>query len=119
MTIEVSANKWPYKVKEPLDPNAVLDYCIDWTDWVPEGSGIDTATWTVVGGTKVNSVVIHQIPDPSDLTGLTMLDVEQTIVWLSVTSGSTEVQATVHVVLNTSPVALEDDRTLIFKVMER
>ena len=35
------------------DPNAVLDYSIEWTDWL-DGDTIATSTWTVPAGlTKV------------------------------------------------------------------
>lgn len=103
MTISVAANKWPYRVKEPIDSGAVLNYGIDWTDWLPEGATIQTATWTIVGGDEEYSAVVDHV----------------TYVWISVTSGSTEVQATVHIALDTSPVALEDERTLLLTVRER
>lgn len=119
MTIAVAANKWPYRVKEPIDSGAVLNYGIDWTDWVPDGATIQTATWTVVGGAEEHSAIINQIPDPSDLTGVAVLDVEHTYIWLSVETGATEVKATVHIALDTTPVAVEDERTLILRVQER
>jgi hypothetical protein len=119
MTIAVAANKWPYQVKEPIDSGVVLNYGIDWTDWVPAGSAIVTATWTIVGGSEEGSTIVHQIPDPADPTGVAMLDVAQTIVWLSVSPGSTQVQATVHIKLDALPVALEDERTLVLTVKER
>ncbi len=103
MTILVSAQKWPYRVKEPIDSGAVLNYGIDWTEWLPVGSSIQSATWTVVGGTAVYSIVVNPV----------------TYVWLSVEVDATEVQATVHITLDTAPVALEDERTLILDVKER
>lgn len=103
MAIDVKSTAWPHRVKEPMDSGAILDYALDWSVWLPEGSTIMEATWVVVGGAAVSSTIIGS----------------QTKVWLSVTPGSTEVQATVHITLDTVPVALEDERTLILKVKER
>lgn len=32
---------------QPLDPDAVLDYTIDWSDWLTGSEVIDTSAWTV------------------------------------------------------------------------
>lgn len=32
------------------DPNALLDYAIDWSAWLPDGDAITTAVWTVPDG---------------------------------------------------------------------
>lgn len=32
------------------DPNAVLDYNVDWSDWLATGETISTSTWTVPAG---------------------------------------------------------------------
>lgn len=37
------------------DPSAKLDYSIDWSEWLPTGDAISTATWTVTGATLVSS----------------------------------------------------------------
>lgn len=103
MTVEVKSTAWPYRVKQPIDSGAVLNYGIDWSDWLPTGAAIQTAAWTIVGGAEVHSAVIGAV----------------TYVWLSVTSGAAEVQATAHIALDTAPVALEDERTLILTVKER
>lgn len=29
------------------DPDALLDYVIDWSEWLPSGDTIDTSTWFV------------------------------------------------------------------------
>jgi hypothetical protein len=119
MAISVTASKWPYQVKEPIDPNSVLNYAIDWSEWVPGGSTIVTATWTIVGGVEEWSTIVHQIPDPDDPTGVATIPAEQTLVWLSVAAEAKTVRATVHIVLDTAPVALEDERTLILTVKDR
>lgn len=103
MAIDVKSTAWPYRVKEPIDPGAVLDYALDWSDWLPAGATISTATWTVVGGTAISSAIAEG----------------STTVWISVTPGATAIEATVHITLDTTPVALEDERTLLFTVKER
>jgi hypothetical protein len=103
MTVIVKSTAWPYRVKEPIDSGAVLNYGIDWGDWLPEGATIQSATWTVTGGSVVYSAVVDGV----------------TYIWLSVTSGATKVRATVHIILDTAPVALEDERTLVLVVKER
>lgn len=32
------------------DPNATLDYTVDWADWMPAGDSITTVTWVVPAG---------------------------------------------------------------------
>lgn len=103
MTIPVAANKWPYRVREPIDPGAVLNYGIDWSDWIPEGATIQTATWTITGGAEEHSAIVDNA----------------TYIWLSVTTGAASVEATVHITLDTAPVSLEDERTLILTVGNR
>lgn len=29
------------------DPDAILDYSIDWTDWLAQGDSLQTSVWTV------------------------------------------------------------------------
>lgn len=103
MSVAVRSSKWPYSVKEPIDSGAVLNYGIDWSDWLPVGATIKTATWTITGGVEAHSAVIAAV----------------TYVWLSVASGATEVRATVRITLDTAPVTLRDERTLILAVKER
>lgn len=50
------------------DPQSVLDYGIDWSDWLASGETISTSTWTVPTG----------ITEDSDSKGDT-----STIIWLS------------------------------------
>jgi len=103
MTVTVKSTQWPYKVKEPIDSASVLNYGIDWSDWLPTGATIQTATWTVTGGSSTHSAIVDGV----------------TYVWISVTAGATQVSATVHITLDTAPVALEDERTLVLTVKER
>ena len=39
------------------DPNSIIDYGCDWTDWLAQGEVISTSTWTVPTGlTSVSTV---------------------------------------------------------------
>lgn len=103
MAITVVSTKWPYSVKEPIDPGAVLNYGIDWTEWLPVGASLHAAVWTVVGGVVEHSAIVDGT----------------TLIWLSVEPEAFQVSATVHITADTAPVALEDERTLILNVKER
>jgi len=37
------------------DPDAVLDYGFDWSDWLADGETISTSTWTVETGITKDS----------------------------------------------------------------
>lgn len=84
------------------DPQAVLDYSVDWTKWLDEvGDTIATSTWIVPTGlTKVTE------------TNTTKL----ATVWLS---GGTE--GTNYTVTNriTTAAARTDDRSITLRVRER
>jgi hypothetical protein len=44
------------------DPDAVVDYSVDWSDWLPTGDTIDTSEWTIASGlTKVASSVTGNV----------------------------------------------------------
>lgn len=40
---------------EPKDPNAVLDYQIDWSDWLRAGDSIGDSEWIVPDGIEKDS----------------------------------------------------------------
>ena len=44
---------WPVK-----DPNAVLDYFLDWTLWLTTGDAIDSIVWTVPSGLTLETQTI-------------------------------------------------------------
>ena len=44
---------WPVK-----DPNAVLDYFLDWTSWLTTGDTIDSIVWTVPSGLTLETQTI-------------------------------------------------------------
>lgn len=47
--------RWPYKHSIPKDPDATLDYTIDWSDWLADGEAIVNSSWTLDGVTSVNA----------------------------------------------------------------
>ena len=91
--------RWPYRVRQPMDGDAVLDYAIDWSDWLAVGEAISAATWTVSGATK----------------GTSSVDAGVATVWLSAPTG-TEITATCSVQTDSGR---KDDRTLLITVAER
>jgi hypothetical protein len=91
---------WPYRVRSPKDPDAVLDYQIDWSDWLGEGESIAVADWVVTGGTE----------DSATTTAKTAT------IWLS---GGTEGEAISATCSVTTDIGRSDDRTLILRVAER
>lgn len=82
------------------DPDAVLDYRLDWSKWL----GTDTITeseWTVPEGiTKTDE----------DFTGTT------TLIWLEGGTVKQTYQLTNHI---TTAAGREDDRTIAVKIAER
>jgi len=103
MSIEVGSTKWPYRSREPKDPNATLDYQIDWANWLASGESIVSAVWTVTGATLVTSVA----------TATTAT------AWLSGGTVGTGISATCRITTDSTPVARVDDRTLLLNVVER
>ena len=80
------------------DPDSVLDYGVDWSDWLASGETISTSTWTVPNG----------ITEDSDSKGD-----NSTLIWLSggtagttytlankiVTSDSRTVERTIEIIV--------------------
>jgi hypothetical protein len=97
--MSVTPTLWPYRVRQPMDADAVLDYAIDWSDWLADGEAITAATWTVSGATK----------------GTSTIDAGVTTVWLSAPTG-TEISAAC---LITTDSGRQDERTLLITVAER
>jgi hypothetical protein len=85
------------------DPNAVLDYEIDWTDWLTGGETISTATWTVSSG----------ITKDSESNSTTKAKV-----WLSGGTAGTTYTATNRITTNSTP-ARTDERTIEIRVEQR
>lgn len=83
------------------DPDAVLDYGLDWSSWLADGETISTSTWTVPSGITKDS-------DSNDGTSTT--------VWLS---GGTA--GTVYTVANkiVTSTGRTEERSILIQVKER
>lgn len=82
------------------DPDAVLDYKIDWAAWLPEGDTIATSSFAAAAGITVDS---HS----HDNTSAT--------VWLSGGTVPDKYAVTNHI---TTTEGREDDRTFTIQVKE-
>lgn len=87
------------------DPDAELDYGVDWGPWLQEGESISTSQWIADEGITIMS-------DPAS-----SVDGGITIVWLS---GGTE-RLLPYTVTNriTTSEGRGDDRSLTIRVVER
>jgi hypothetical protein len=44
------------------DPDAVLDYGLDWSKWLTSGDDLDSATWTIPDGlTEDTSAIVGKV----------------------------------------------------------
>jgi hypothetical protein len=82
------------------DPNAVLDYQIDWSTWL-DGDTIATSAWIVETGITVDSDTIH------DTTSATL--------WLSGGTVGSTYECTNRI---TTAGGRTDDRTIKIKIKE-
>ena len=83
------------------DPNAVLDYKIDWGTWLGASETISTSTWTAATGITVNS---------STNTTTTAT------VWLSGGTAGVQYMVTNRITTNQGRT---DDRSLTISVQDR
>ena len=85
------------------DPNAVLDYGFDWSDWLGNAETIVTSTWI----------------NPDGITVVTSSNSsEATVVWVSGGTAGKSYRLTNRIVTNNSP-ARTDDRTLLIEVQDK
>ena len=84
------------------DPDAALDYGIDWEDWL-NGDTIATSTWTVPAG----------LTEDSDSATATVATV-----WVSGGTAGTEYVLTNRIVTTNSP-ARTEERSITILVTER
>jgi len=83
------------------DPDANLDYSVDWSQWLQSGETITASTWVVTTGiTK----------------GTTSNTTTSTTVWLSGGTDGTKYTATNHI---TTSLARQDDRSITIRVQQR
>jgi hypothetical protein len=83
------------------DPDAVLDYGFDWSDWLESAETIATSTWTVPAGITKDS-------DTKDNT--------TTTIWLSGGTEGASYKITNHIVTSEGR---EDDRSHVIHMIER
>jgi hypothetical protein len=83
------------------DPDAVLDYIIDWSSWLASGETITASTWTVDDGITKDSDSFSD---------------DETVIWLSGGSVYTDYECTNHIVTSGNR---EDDRTIIIRCREK
>ena len=102
MSITVGVSAWPYKVSTAKDPDATLDYKLDWSNWLATGESIATATVTVTGATLVSN--------SNTTTTVTA--------WVSGGTVGEQVRIQYRITTNNSTPRI-DDRTLILRVADR
>ena len=85
------------------DPDAVLDYSIDWSDWLTGSEVITVSTWTVPSGITKDS-------DSNDDT--------QTVIWLSGGTAGNSYTIVNHIETDSSPIR-KDDRSISVYIVER
>lgn len=83
------------------DPQAILDYEIDWAAWLPAGDTIIAAAWTATTGITMDSS--------------TFTDTKATV-WLSGGTENATYNLTCHIVTAASR---EDERTIRLTVSNR
>jgi hypothetical protein len=101
--IAVSSRKWPYRHRIPKDPNATLDYQLDWADWLTGDETIVTLDVEVTGLEL----------EETDFTATT------TTAWVS--GGEVGVQCAIRFRITTDSVPVQriEDRTLLLSIKER
>jgi hypothetical protein len=102
MSTTVGVSAWPYKVATAKDPNATLDYQLDWSSWLATGESISTVTVTVTGATLVSN--------SNTATTVTA--------WISGGTVGEQVRIQYRITTNNSQPRI-DDRTLILRVADR
>lgn len=103
MAIDVKAADWPYRYKILKDPDATLDYQLNWSGWLIEGESIIALEVLVVG------VNLEE----------TTFTVNSTTAWVSGGTIGKQASITFRVTTDSYPVNRKDDRTLILKIGDR
>lgn len=91
-------------MKYTKDPDAVLDYLVDWSAWLPDGDTITASTFTV--NSDDNGAIV--VDD-------TLFDSTTTTVWLSGGVAGEKYTVTNHI---TTADGREDDRSITISVKE-
>lgn len=87
------------------DPDAVLDYSLDWSAWL-DGDTIVSSTWTISG--PDTSLTIDEDSETTTVT----------TVWLSAGTRTKSYNATNHITTASVP-ARQDDRTIRLHIVAR
>ena len=85
------------------DPQAKLDYAVDWSAWLQSGETISASTWSVPAG------ISEATPAPSETDGVATI-------WLTGGTAGQLYTVTNHI---TTSMGREDDRSLFLRVIER
>ena len=88
----------------PIDPDAKLDYGVDWSAWLPTGVTIATSTWTIT-------------PAGPTLSGQAN-STTATTVWVEGCTAGTVYTLTNRITTNGTP-AQVDDRSITLVCRER
>lgn len=87
------------------DPDAVLDYFIDWEDWLePYSDTLASATWTLTGG------IVEKSSSITDTVATIWLDNDPVL------DEGTECTATCHIV---TAAGREEDQTIYFTIGDK
>ncbi|HSC89615.1 MAG TPA: hypothetical protein VLC09_20170 [Polyangiaceae bacterium] len=91
------------------DPDAILDYSVDWSSWLLPGEQIAEAAWEVTGGTGLELG-----------TGDRSANHDETSAWCWLSGGTVDTGYTVRCrVTTTASPARVDDRSFRVSVQER
>lgn len=85
------------------DPDAVLDFKVDWTNWLAVAETLTSSSWTVPVGLTTAS------PAPSNTT-------TAATIWLSGGTVGTTYTVTNHI---TSSAGRTDDRSITIQIVQR
>lgn len=85
------------------DPNATLDYAVDWAPWLQAGETISNSTWTVPTG------LTQATPAPSHSNG-------KAVIWITGGTVGESYRLTNHI---TTSAGRQDERSLMLEVTQR
>jgi len=103
MSISVAERRWPYTVSVPKDPDATLDYTLDWSDWLTENESLTGVDVDISGATLVQTQLTNRM----------------VTAWISGGSVGGVISLRYRITTDSSPVNRVDDRTLLINVAER
>jgi hypothetical protein len=84
------------------DPSAILDYSVDWSQWMTTGDSIASVTWSPITG-----IVVESSPAPSFTSTVATA-------WIGSGTAGNTYTVTCHI---TTTAGRQDTRTLTFNVV--